>query len=92
MTAEEKAIGAMNEFADERIAEVTGLYRARAEMLVKQANKFRRWAEEDSTGEDSRRELRARAYGIEEALEGLGFTIGYNAETRESYLREEVTA
>ena len=88
MTPEEKAIEAMHEYADERIAEVQDLYRMKAEALVDTINSYWGYAEDDEERgrKASADEWRARALGIEEALVTLGFSVGYSTETRRSYL------
>ena len=88
MTAEEKAIEAMYEYADERIAEVQGLHRMEAEALVDTINSYWGYAEDDEERgrKASADEWRARAIGIEEALVALGFSVGYNTRSGRSYL------
>ena len=88
MTAEEKAIEAMHEYADERIAEVQNLYRMKAEALVDTINSYWGYAEDDEERgrKASADEWRSRAMGIEEALVTLGFSVGYNTRSRRSYL------
>ena len=88
MTAEEKAIEAMYEYADERIAEVQGLYEMRAENLVGTINAYMGYAEdaEERGRKERAEEWRARAIGIEEALTALGFSVGFSMKDGRSYL------
>ena len=84
--AMDKLVAAAYEYADERITDVQYIYRKKAEKMVEEINKYRRWAKDDVSDEQESRELNERASGIEQALIGLGFVVGYNFMTGKSYL------
>ena len=83
--AMDKLVAAAYEYADDRIAEVQDIYRKKAEEAVRRINRYSGWAEEAATEHD-RREWNGRAAGMEEALEALGFKVGYNVGTGKLYL------
>lgn len=64
---------------------------SRAEEVVATINRYRKWAAEDrENGDKAGNELwLSRAYGMEEALNIMGFGTGINLGTGEIYLKEE---
>ena len=88
--AMDKLVEAAYEYADERIMEIQDLYRKKAEGLVEKINQYRAWAEDDNTSKKDSSDFSAMAFGIEEALEALGFKVLYSFVTRKTHLITEV--